>query len=317
MHKSTKFLNFLESLANPDNLSVINKIEYAFLMLTEAENSSSEYNKLVSLSDYTSLVTFTGNDAYNTISDLVNLYKDKKLGNLIIDDEAEEPTMVSVHNYHNNVEITSGDYEGKKAYSVKITGDDDKSVDKVANAIAKLMYSLGSHGNGGHSYGIKFVPNSPQAKIKTFGWDGDGSDRIDIDGIEINDSPFKIDKAIVESEQEEYNESFDYSEYSKPSNYTFWKDIAYLKDDEGNRYKLFSLDMPDDLAQCYKEGDEFDVNNPDWDKVITGLASQIRTGEKHKNPEVGDDYPNLYAYSKFDHPLNEKNMYIERKASDV
>ena len=55
----------------------------------------------------------------------------------------------------------------------------------MRDSIKSLLENLGKLGNGGHSFDIRFYPNSIQGKMKRFGWDGDGADRIDTDSIKI------------------------------------------------------------------------------------------------------------------------------------
>ena len=57
----------------------------------------------------------------------------------------------------------------RDAYVV-LCNDSDGRIPEIINAIGK-------HGNGGHSFGIVIDEGTEDAE--TFGWDGDGSDRID------------------------------------------------------------------------------------------------------------------------------------------
>ena len=44
--------------------------------------------------------------------------------------------------------------------------------------LKKLIEYIGQNGNGGHSFDIVVDPDGDKDERKSFGWDGDGSDRI-------------------------------------------------------------------------------------------------------------------------------------------
>ena len=113
-------------------------------------------------------------------------------------------------------------------------------------------------------------------------------------------------------------ESFDYSQYHNPKNFTFWKDVAYVKEKgkDSKKYKIHSLDMPDDVVYlCPIDEDiPFDIPSDDkrFKKLEIAYAGQIMSGKKQENNNLKD----FFAYSEYDHPLTEDNLYLGKKVSD-
>jgi recombination protein RecA len=60
------------------------------------------------------------------------------------------------------------------------------------NSLEELLKYIQQNGNGGHSFSIVVDPDGDKDQKKTFGWDGDGSDRI-----------FDISSEMVDEEEEE------------------------------------------------------------------------------------------------------------------
>lgn len=61
--------------------------------------------------------------------------------------------------------------------------DVKKRLERYKGLIIGVLQNLGEIGNTGHSFEIVFYPDNPQAKIEKFGWDGDGSDYINLDDL--------------------------------------------------------------------------------------------------------------------------------------
>ena len=71
--------------------------------------------------------------------------------------------------YQSTNAIAMDKYNSRDAYII-FCNDADGRIPDIINA-------LGKHGNCGHSFSIVIDPDSKEKE--TFGWDGDGSDRID------------------------------------------------------------------------------------------------------------------------------------------
>lgn len=145
---------------------------------------------------FTALVTFEGNDGYDQIKEIINLYSKGVDGIIVLDMDAigyddYVPTVYGVRSRGCKISYSRGELEDRFGYSIKIEGESDEKVSSVSKNIASLLHDIGSIGNGGHSYAVSFIPKSSNAKIRHFGWDGDGSDRIDLDTLQINDADFK------------------------------------------------------------------------------------------------------------------------------
>lgn len=55
-----------------------------------------------------------------------------------------------------------------------------------AEQLIQILKAIGEHGNAGHSYTVVIDPEADLSdRISKVGWDGDGSDYLDIDSIKI------------------------------------------------------------------------------------------------------------------------------------
>lgn len=104
------------------------------------------------------------------------------------------------------------------------------------------------------------------------------------------------------------------ADFANPQNYAFWKDVAYVVDMKTKKkYRIHSVDMPDDLA--YLSPFELDIPleiSPEdklFDKLVVGYLSQIESGEKLD----GNEHPDFAAYNEHGAPLTENKRYLKKK----
>lgn len=195
MDKLKLFENFLDSLKGHDDDSLIEAVKKGAQIYFENDGKEEKVHEKT--------LTFKLRDGEGTVSRILELFKGKQNGTLLLDPEGDlkEPVAALVikeyqtkpdsysHRYRlYDFEIIDPEDEGDKMKTCKINVKSNKKedIDRVMNNFKQLFDDIGSLGNGGHSYGIKFVPNSNQAKIREFGWDGDGSDFIDTKSIKIS-----------------------------------------------------------------------------------------------------------------------------------
>lgn len=176
MNQKDKFLGFLDKVPAPATL--VESIREAFLLL-ESEDEK-----------YECKIEFTASDRDGSLIKLLEMYNGNLSGVFIMDQEnAPVPPTMSVLNSNpkggNRTHSIEYDISADGTSSIIIRASDKGRLESVRDSIKSLLQNLGDLGNGGHSFEIRFYPNSPQGKMKIFGWDGDGADRIDTDSIKI------------------------------------------------------------------------------------------------------------------------------------
>lgn len=176
MNKKDKFLGFLANLNAPSTLT--ESIREAFLLL-ESEDEKFECR-----------IEFTGNDSNGSLEDIIQVYNGNQSGIFVLDQEGDAlPSVMAVYSSNpvggNRSHSMEYDISADGIYSIILRASDKERFEAMRDSIKSLLENLGKLGNGGHSFDIRFYPNNIQAKMKRFGWDGDGSDRIDIDSIKI------------------------------------------------------------------------------------------------------------------------------------
>lgn len=177
MNQKDKFLGFLDKVTAPATL--VESIREAFLLLESEEEN------------YECKIEFKGKDSNGTLNELIQLYNGDQSGVIVLDQEdATIPPTMSVlrgpssasGNRHHSIEF---DETADGEFAIVIRASDDYRLERARDSIKALLQGLGDLGNCGHTFDIRFYPNSPQAKKKMFQWDGDGADRIDTDSIKI------------------------------------------------------------------------------------------------------------------------------------
>jgi hypothetical protein len=188
MDKSEQFKLFLESLKTDSNAETINTLIEGFALI---ESEDKKFEKTIS-------VNFRNSD--DSLKLILDLFKSGKHGILLIDPESDNDEVDAVRvrgeawfgedrrpirSY--DVKFTESEDEDDKTETctIKITTDSKNNLDYAVNTFTKLFKLIAGYGNGGHSYVLKFIPNSNQAKSHVIGWDGDGSDFLDPDSIKI------------------------------------------------------------------------------------------------------------------------------------
>ena len=182
------------------NGNSISKTEYDKNNKNENINISSI--KIESTNDitYNKTIQVSYDSRENNFKKLIDIFKSKNDGILIIDtdDNSSDINAIRV-----NKEITKNDGNRIREYEVSYKNNEDKNnsdnekcyitvtsnekdrVDQEINNFKKLFVLIGKIGNAGHSFNIKFIPNSTHADIKNIYWDGDGTDYINIGSIKI------------------------------------------------------------------------------------------------------------------------------------
>jgi len=127
------------------------------------------------------------------------MFKTKKRGVLLIDADGEEKEPVACYliperkpedseyskSLTYDVSILTDEEDRRKKCEILVKSNDKGRLKDAMDNFERLFKNIGDIGNTGHSYEIKYVPNSNQGKIDTVGWDGDGSDYIDTKSIKI------------------------------------------------------------------------------------------------------------------------------------
>lgn len=188
MDRSEQFKLFLESLKTDSNTETINTLIEGFTLI---ESEDKKFEKTISVNFRNS------NDSLKLILDL---FKSGKSGILLIDPESDNDDVDAVRvrgeawfgedrrpirSYDVNFTESEDEDDKTETCTIKITTDSKNNLDYAVNTFKKLFELIASYGNGGHSYIMKFIPNSNQAKSHVIGWDGDGSDYLDPDSIKI------------------------------------------------------------------------------------------------------------------------------------
>lgn len=200
-------------------------------------------------------------------------------------------------------------------------------LDYIIQHVGEFNWSIDSDGHVDEWLGTADIDGIPTIVIVP---DGDSADFVTVQMLSPNtkladvteihfkwalDEVQELLSKIREHDTKYITESsdFDYSAYVDPKNYAFWKDIAYLLDDNDKKWKLHSVDMLDGLAYCIPF--DLDISHDDYadDRIKTGYTDQIKNGTKNKDTNM----INFYAYSKYDHPLTFSDLYLEKKASDI
>ena len=179
MNKQEKFLNFLQNLNNTSNTALIESISTAFLLLESAENETHECK-----------IEFTCSNREGSLEKILDVYNGDQSGILVLDqEECDIPPVTHVYNSNpvggNRTSSIEYDISADGISTIIVRASDKDRLENTRDSIKTLLQNLGELGNGGHSYDIRFYPNNTQAKMKRFGWDGDGSDRIDLDSIKV------------------------------------------------------------------------------------------------------------------------------------
>ena len=186
-----KFKPYLESLRTDSNSSVIDVIDKAYYHIFESDEDLEKNHKKV--------ITFNFTNSDNSVNIILDMYKTKKRGVLLLDPDGDlkEPAVAflipeckpqdSKYGKYLTYDVSIYEKEGDrlKECEIVIESNDKERLERAVDTLKKLFKDIGDIGNCGHSYEIKYVPNSNQAKIDTVGWDGDGSDYIDTKSIKV------------------------------------------------------------------------------------------------------------------------------------
>jgi hypothetical protein len=176
MNQKDKFLGFLGAIDAP--VTLIESIRDAFLLL-ESEDQK-----------YECRIEFKASDRDRSLEKMLEVYNGNTSGIFVLDQEGDSiPPVMSVYssnpvggNRTHNIEY---DITADGISSIILRASDNGRFEAMRDSIKSLLENLGKLGNGGHSFDIRFYPNSLHGKMKRFGWDGDGADRIDTDSIKI------------------------------------------------------------------------------------------------------------------------------------
>ena len=186
------FKNFLESVKTDQHSALIEAITQGIALIEADESGESEFHEKT--------LSFTFRNYENTMETLIGLYQDKHRGILILDPEAdlEEPVTAfvipqrkpgdsGVNRYLTyDVNITEPDEGKNRTCTITIKSNEKDTVDKTTDILKKLIEAVARLGNCGHYFEIRFVPINNRVKSTSMGWDGDGSDYIDTDSIQIS-----------------------------------------------------------------------------------------------------------------------------------
>lgn len=77
-----------------------------------------------------------------------------------------------------NEDLHHFEEESQKEYSDGMTEVTFRTTNP--EQLTKIVNAIGECGNGGHSFDIVIDPEAPEDERVTFGWDGDGSDRVEV-----------------------------------------------------------------------------------------------------------------------------------------
>jgi hypothetical protein len=136
------------------------------------------------------------------------------------------------------------------------------------NSLEELLKYIQQNGNGGHSFSIIVDPEGDKDQKKTFGWDGDGSDRI----FDISSEMVDEDEKDEEDEDEKLEESRSSIEH----------DIEYYKElvsDDKKRLKNASGGEAEMILQnlAYNQ------------KMLSSARRQLKLEESEKGVDLRDD----------------------------
>lgn len=153
------------------------------------------FRKFAEEKSYTSEVSFEGSYEHKVIESLLEIFNKGQEGLIVFDPEAyvnlESPAVVPVMKNPVHVEA---DESSDKGITFTVRGISEFTVKATTYYLASAIYWLGTIGNTGHSYEVVFIPLNPNSKRISFGWDGDGSDRINMKSIKVNGEAFKEGK---------------------------------------------------------------------------------------------------------------------------
>jgi hypothetical protein len=153
------------------------------------------FRKFAEEKSYTSEVSFEGSYEHKVVESLLEIFNKGQEGLIIFDPEAyvnlESPAVVPVMKRPVQVEL---DESPDHVTTFTIRGISEFTVKATAYYLASAIYWLGTIGNTGHSYEVVFIPLNPNSKRISFGWDGDGSDRVKMKSLKVNGEAFKEGK---------------------------------------------------------------------------------------------------------------------------
>jgi len=190
-----KFINFLNQFHTEENNPVIESIIAGYKACFESDEKEETCHE--------KKLTFKFRDGEHTVDQLLALFKNKQKGILILDPEGDMDIPAtafvipefkskpdSYKNRFRTYEFSQYENDDEKSNMKKceiiVKSEEKEKVDRAIDNFKQLFDEMGSIGNCGHSFSIKFVPNNNQAKIREFGWDGDGADYIDTKSIKIS-----------------------------------------------------------------------------------------------------------------------------------
>lgn len=153
------------------------------------------FRKFAEEKSYTSEVSFEGSYEHKVVESLLEIFNKGQEGLIVFDPEAyvnlESPAVVPVMKRPVQVEL---DESPDHVTTFTIRGISEFTVKATAYYLASAIYWLGTIGNTGHSYEVVFIPLNPNSKRISFGWDGDGSDRVKMKSLKVNGEAFKEGK---------------------------------------------------------------------------------------------------------------------------
>jgi hypothetical protein len=144
--------------------------------------------------NFTCEVSFKGNDSYKSFETLIKIFSAGKEGVLVFDLDSYSGITEAIPISRIGVTIEK-DEAADGVITFVLSSPNNHLLKNATFRLASSLRLLGQHGNGGHSYEVYFFPTHPAAKREVFGWDGDGSDRIDLDSITVNGKKFNEEDA--------------------------------------------------------------------------------------------------------------------------
>ncbi len=153
------------------------------------------FHKFAEEKSYTSEVSFEGAYEHKVIDSLLEIFSKGQEGLIIFDPESyvnlESPAVVPVRKNPVQIELDESP-DGVTTFVIR--GISEFTVKATTYYLASAIHWLGSIGNQGHSFEVLFIPLNPNSKRISFGWDGDGSDSINMKSIKVNGEAFKEGK---------------------------------------------------------------------------------------------------------------------------
>lgn len=125
---------------------------------------------------------------------MLDLFKGDKRGILVFDQEegGYDDGKIDAIRVLTGLDLSYEIVSEREMYStitIRVSPREHDSMSDVARrlnraktSVSNLLIALGKNGNSGHSFDVRFYPDSLQAKVEQFGWDGDGSDFVDFSG---------------------------------------------------------------------------------------------------------------------------------------